>query len=94
MAKTFEFTFSINGLVSQGFTGSMTTARNGLIKLGQQGQELKAKLKELDAAHFPPAAEEGLRSARKRLRVAAKRDHAVPVGIRCPRGGGNGGIGY
>ena len=50
MAKTFEFTFSINGLVSQGFTGSMNTARNGLIQLRQQGKELQNKLKELDAA--------------------------------------------
>ena len=52
MAKTFEFTFSINGLVSQGFTGSMNTARNGLIQLRQQGKELKNKLKELDAALY------------------------------------------
>lgn len=52
MAKTFEFTFSINGLVSQGFTGSMNTARNGLIQLRQQGKELQNKLKELDAALY------------------------------------------
>ena len=52
MAKTFEFTFSINGLVSQGFTGSMNTARNGLIQLRQQGKELQNKLKDLDAALY------------------------------------------
>lgn len=52
MVKTFAFTFSINGLVSPGFTGSMNTARNGLLKLRQQGKDLNGQLKELDAALY------------------------------------------
>ena len=52
MVKTFAFTFSINGLVSQSFSGSMNTARNGLLKLRQQGKDLQGQLKELDAALY------------------------------------------
>lgn len=52
MAKTFQFTFAINGLVSQGFTGSMNTARNGLISLQKQSRDLKSQMKELDAALY------------------------------------------
>ena len=52
MAKTFQFTFAINGLVSQGFTGSMNTARNGLISLQKQSRDLKSQMRELDAALY------------------------------------------
>lgn len=52
MVKTFAFTFSINGLVSQSFSGSMNAARNGLLKLRQQGKDLQGQLKELDAALY------------------------------------------
>ena len=52
LAKTFQFTFAINGLVSQGFTGSMNTARNGLISLQKQSRDLKSQMKELDVALY------------------------------------------
>ena len=52
MAKTFQFTFAINGLVSQGFTGSMNTARNGIISLQKQSRDLKSQMRELDAALY------------------------------------------
>ena len=52
MAKTFQFTFAINGLVNQGFTGSMNTARNGLISLQKQSRDLKSQMRELDAALY------------------------------------------
>jgi len=52
LSKTLQLTFSINGLVSQSFTGSMATARNGLLKLRQQGKDLQGQLRELDGALY------------------------------------------
>ena len=52
MAKTLQLTFAINGLVSSGFSGAMGTARNGLIGLRKQSQDLRNQMKELDAALY------------------------------------------
>ena len=52
MVKIFQFDFLINGLVSRNFTGAMSTAQKGLINIGKEGQALKSRLKELDAALY------------------------------------------
>ena len=52
MAKTLQLTFAINGLVSSGFSGAMGTARNGLIGLRKQSQDLRNQMRELDAALY------------------------------------------
>lgn len=52
MARTFQFSFVINGMLNKSFNGSINTARNGLISLQKQSWDLKAQMRDLDSALY------------------------------------------